>query len=199
MAMKDPEMTRVFGYGRVSTAEQVTSNQRGEIAAAGYTIAEHRFVEEKISGSVPAFQRPGFKRLVEKLESGDSLVVNKLDRIGRDSIDVQNTVEYFTTHNIRLIVLQLGNLDLTSSSGGLMVKVLAAVADFERDLIIERVQAGLKRAKAEGKTLGRPSKTTVDQRQAIIDGKANGISVSQLARDYKISRATILNICQPHP
>lgn len=79
-----------------------------------------------------------------------------------------------------------------------MVKVLAAVADFERDLIIERVQAGLKRAKAEGKTLGRPSKTTVDQRHAIIEGKAKGMSVSQLARDYKISRATILNICQPH-
>lgn len=187
-------MTRVFAYARVSTAEQVTSNQRGEIAGAGYDIKDGRFIEEQISGSVCAFQRPGFKRLIDKLESGDTLVVTKLDRIGRDSIDVQSTVEWFSKNDIRLIVLQLGNLDLTSSSGALMVKMLAAVADFERELIVERVQAGLARAKSEGKQLGRRPKTTDAQRQQIRERLAQGVTVSQLSRDYKVSRATILFI-----
>lgn len=187
-------MTRVFAYARVSTAEQVTSNQREQIAAAGYDIKDGRFIEEQISGSVCAFQRPGFKRLIDKLEAGDTLVVSKLDRIGRDSIDVQSTVEYFTKNDIRLIVLQLGNLDLTSSSGALMVKMLAAVADFERELIIERVQAGLARAKSEGKTLGRRPKTSSEQRQQIRQRLAQGSTVSAVARDFKVSRATILSI-----
>jgi putative DNA-invertase from lambdoid prophage Rac len=187
-------MTRVFAYARVSTVDQVTSNQREQIASAGYDIKEGRFIEEQISGSVCAFQRPGFKRLIDKLESGDTLVVAKLDRIGRDSIDVQSTVEWFSKNDIRLIVLQLGNLDLTSSSGALMVKMLAAVADFERELIIERVQAGLARAKSEGKTLGRRPKTTTEQRQQIRQRLAQGATVSAVARDFKISRATILSI-----
>jgi putative DNA-invertase from lambdoid prophage Rac len=187
-------MTRVFAYARVSTADQVTSNQREQIAAAGYDIKDGRFIEEQISGSVCAFQRPGFKRLIDKLEAGDTLVVSKLDRIGRDSIDVQSTVEYFTKNDIRLIVLQLGNLDLTSSSGALMVKMLAAVADFERELIIERVQAGLARAKSEGKTLGRRPKTSSEQRQQIRQRLAQGSTVSAVARDFKVSRATILSI-----
>jgi putative DNA-invertase from lambdoid prophage Rac len=187
-------MTRVFAYARVSTADQVTSNQREQIAAAGYDIKDGRFIEEQISGSVCAFQRPGFKRLIDKLEAGDTLVVSKLDRIGRDSIDVQSTVEYFTKNDVRLIVLQLGNLDLTSSSGALMVKMLAAVADFERELIIERVQAGLARAKSEGKTLGRRPKTSSEQRQQIRQRLAQGSTVSAVARDFKVSRATILSI-----
>ena len=187
-------MSRLFGYARVSTSQQVNSNQAQEIAAAGYNIEDHRFIEEQVSGSVCAFQRKGFKSLIEKLESGDTLVVSKLDRLGRDSIDVQNTVEYFTQHGIRLKVLNLGDVDVTSSTGALMVKVFAAFAAFERDLIIERVQAGLARAKSEGKTLGRKTKTTAEQRKAICQRRAQAVSVSQLARDYGISRATVLSI-----
>ena len=156
-------MSRIFAYARVSTVDQVNENQRDQIKDAGYRIEPRRFVEEKISGSVPAMSRPGFKKLMDKLEPGDTLVVTKLDRIGRDSIDVQKTVELFTDLDVRLIVLQLGNLDLTSSSGALMVKVLAAVADFERELIIERTLAGQARARAAGTHMGRPSKTTGDQ------------------------------------
>ena len=124
------------------------------------------------------------------------MVVTKLDRLGRDSLDVQKTVNWFTANGVRLIVLQLGNLDLTSSSGTLMVKVLSAVADFERSLIIERVQAGLARAKAENKKLGRPSKTSASDQQEIIKQLAQGVTVSQLARDYAISRASIIKIRQ---
>lgn len=187
-------MTRIFAYTRVSTIEQETANQLLEIKSAGYTIETHRYVEERISGSVEAFKRPFFLQLTQKLEQGDTLVVTKLDRLGRDSIDVQKTVHWFTEHGIRLIVLQLGNLDLTSSSGALMIKVLSAVADFERQLIIERVQAGLARAKAENKRLGRPPKTSQSDQQEIISKLAQGATVSQLARDYDISRASIIKI-----
>jgi putative DNA-invertase from lambdoid prophage Rac len=187
-------MSRVFAYARVSTVEQLTENQRAQITDAGYKIEARRYVEEKISGSIPALMRPGFKKLLDKMESGDTLVVTKLDRIGRDSIDVQKTVELFTELGIRLIVLQLGNLDLTSSSGALMVKVLAAVADFERELIVERTLAGQARARAAGTHMGRPSKTTEEQRQAMRSRLVAGQTVSAVARDYKLSRATVMGI-----
>ena len=180
-------MSRVFGYARVSTVVQQNENQREQIAAAGYRIEGRRFVEEKVSGSVPALQRPGFQKLLERMEAQDTLVVTRLDRIGRDSIDVQATVELCVADGIRLIVLQLGNLDLTSSSGALMVKVLAAVADFERELIIERTRAGQARARAEGKHMGRPLKTTEAQRRTIRSRLKAGQTVSAVARDFKIS------------
>ncbi len=188
-------MSRVFAYARVSTATQFCSNQKNEIATAGYDIPDHRFVEEQVSGSVCAFQRKGFKSLIEKLETGDTLVVSKLDRLGRDSIDVQQTVEYFTNHGIRLKVLNLGDVDVTSTTGALMVRVFAAFSAFERDLIIERVQSGLARARNQGKTLGRKTKTTAAQRKTICQRRlVDKVSVSQLARDFNISRATVLSI-----
>lgn len=185
---------RVFAYARVSTVDQVNENQREQIARAGYSIRPKFFIEEQVSGSVPAAQRPGFQRLLERMDEGDTLVVTKLDRIGRDSIDVQQTVERFQTEGIRLVVLQLGNLDLTSSAGSLMVKMLAAVADFERDLIIERTQAGQARARAAGTHMGRPSKTSPAQRQDIRLALTTGATVSGMAATYQVSRATIIAI-----
>lgn len=187
-------MSRVFAYARVSTVTQLTENQREQIKQAGYSIDKRRYVEETVSGSVPALQRPGFVSLLDRLEDGDTVVVTKLDRLGRDSIDVQQTVQLFAERGVRLIVLQLGNLDLTSKAGALMVKMLAAVADFERDLIIERTQAGLARAKAEGKRLGRPTKTTPKERLAIASALHAGRTVSEVAREYGISRALVHNI-----
>lgn len=92
------------------------------------------------------------------------------------------------------MVLQLGSLDLTSSAGELMVRILAAVADFERDLIIERTQAGLARAKSEGKRVGRPTKTTEKERREIAEALGQGVTVSEVARRYDISRALVHNI-----
>lgn len=187
-------MSRVFAYARVSTVDQLTENQAEQIAQAGYSIQPNRYVEEKVSGSVPTSQRQGFQKLMDRMEEGDTLVVTKLDRIGRDSIDVQQTVKLCAERGIRLVVLQLGNLDLTSSAGELMVKVLAAVADFERDLIIERTQAGQARARAEGKHMGRPCKTSADERQQIVQRLTGGESVSSVARAFKVSRGTVINI-----
>jgi putative DNA-invertase from lambdoid prophage Rac len=187
-------MSRVFAYARVSTVHQLTENQREQIKQAGYSIEERRYIEEQISGSVPALQRPGFASLVDRLEEGDTVVVTKLDRLGRDSIDVQQTVNLFLQRGIRLVVLQLGNLDLTSKAGALMVKMLAAVADFERDLIVERTQAGLARAKAQGKKLGRPAKTTPEARSKIVEGLMSGRTISELAREHGVSRALVHKI-----
>jgi putative DNA-invertase from lambdoid prophage Rac len=187
-------MSRTFAYARVSTVSQLTENQREQIVQAGYTVEPHRYVEETISGSVPVSQREGFQDLLKRIEKGDTLIVTKLDRIGRDSIDVQQTVGLFLSKGVRLVVLQLGNLDLTSSAGSLMVKMLAAVADFERDLIIERTQAGQARARAEGKHMGRPSKTTAADRQAIREALAGGSTVTSVAAQFKVSRATVIGI-----
>lgn len=187
-------MSRVFAYARVSTVEQLTENQREQIAQAGYTIQPARFIEETVSGSVAASQRPGFRKLLERMEKGDTLIVTKLDRIGRDSIDVQQTVAHFEAEGMRLIVLQLGNLDLTSSSGAMIVKMLAAVADFERELIIERTQAGQARARAAGTHMGRPAKTTEEDRKAIRKALREGETVTSMALAFDVSRATIISI-----
>jgi putative DNA-invertase from lambdoid prophage Rac len=97
---------------------------------------------------------------------------------------------------IEVIVLHLGKLDLTIPAGKLMMTMLSAVAETERDLLIERTHAGLALAKAEGKTLGRTPKTTLEQREKMKTGynDGKGETVSALARDYKVSRATVLSI-----
>lgn len=187
-------MSRVFAYARVSTIDQHPVNQLEEIQKAGFAIQPRRCVEEKISGSVPAMKRPGFIKLMDKLEDGDTLIVTKLDRIGRDSIDVQQTVQTCKERGIRLHVLQLGSLDLTSSTGEMTVKVLAAVADFERDLIIERTLSGQARARAEGKKFGRPPKTSEAQRKEILCRIASGETVSAVAKAFGVSRGTIITI-----
>lgn len=192
-------MSRVFAYARVSTVDQHPVNQLAEIQQASFAIQPRRYVEERISGSVPAMQRPGFAKLMDKLEDGDTLIVTKLDRIGRDSIDVQHTVQLCKERGIRLHVLQLGSLDLTSSTGEMTVKVLAAVADFERDLIVERTLAGQARARAQGKKFGRPAKTTEKQRAEIVQRLAAGETVTAVAKRYAVSRGTIVPIRESAP
>ncbi|MDM5181766.1 recombinase family protein [Massilia sp. DJPM01] len=181
-----------FAYGRCSTAEQTTENQRLEIEAAGHTI--DYWYSDTISGKTSASQRPQFMALLGQIRNGETLIVSKLDRIGRDAQDVGATINLLRGRKIKVIVLQLGDLDLTSAAGKLMLKMLSAVAEMERDLLVERTHAGLARAKAEGKTLGRIPKTTPEQRDAIRAAYKKNESVSALAREYKISRATILSI-----
>ena len=109
-------------------------------------------------------ERKGFKRLVERLDWEDVLVVTKLDRLGRNAMDVRATVEKLDYEKVRVHCLALGGVDLTSAAGKMTMAVINAVAEFERDLLIERTQAGLTRAKAEGKTLGRPPDLSKEQR-----------------------------------
>jgi putative DNA-invertase from lambdoid prophage Rac len=141
-------MPRTFAYVRVSTTGQTADNQLHEIAAAGFAIEPRRVVTETISGSVATAQRRGFTRLLDRLEAGDVLVVTKLDRLGRNAMDVGSTVAKLAVMGVRVHCLALGGVDLASSTGKLTMNVINAVAEFERDLLIERTQAGLIRAKA---------------------------------------------------
>jgi putative DNA-invertase from lambdoid prophage Rac len=185
----------VFGYGRVSTVEQTADNQKLEIERAGYAV--EYWYADTVSGKAHAAQRKQFGLLLGKLRAKDTLVVSKLDRLGRDAPDVLATIKTLAEMSVEVVVLQLGKTDLTSPSGKLLLTMLAAVAEMERDLIVERTQAGLARAKAEGKTLGRPAKTTMEQRKAMIAAYERKESVSGLARMYGISRATVLSIVNP--
>jgi DNA invertase Pin-like site-specific DNA recombinase len=185
---------RTYGYGRVSTLEQTTDNQRVELAAAGYELPERRWFADSISGKVPAMQRPEFARLMQFVEPGDTLVVAKLDRLGRDSLDVEQTLRMLDELQVSVIVLQLGKTDLTSTAGQLIRRILAAVADMERSMLVERTKAGMVRAKAEGKVFGRPYKTTPQQRERMKVQQKAGTSISALAREYGISRASVLSV-----
>ena len=183
----------VFGYGRVSTLQQTAENQKIELISAGFNI-DYWFEDVGISGKTAAKQRKQFSLLLNKIRDGETLVVSKLDRLGRDAIDVLQTVKHLAERNIQIIVLQLGKTDLTSAAGKLLLTMLVAVAEMERDLLVERTQAGLARAKAEGKKLGRRSKTNEEQRSEIIKKLQSGIAVSAVAREYQISRANVINI-----
>jgi putative DNA-invertase from lambdoid prophage Rac len=186
-----------FAYGRVSTKDQTTENQRREIEGAGYKV-DYWFADEGVSGKVPASQRPQFGKMLQQIRDGETLVVSKLDRLGRDAQDVGATIKALAARRIEVIVLQLGKLDLTSTAGKLMLTMLAAVAEMERDLLVERTQSGLARAKAEGKTLGRPTSTSNEQRQQIMkQHKEQGESISALSRLHNISRASVMRIVKP--
>ncbi|QBY46292.1 recombinase family protein (plasmid) [Arsenophonus nasoniae] len=187
-------MSRVFAYCRVSTLEQTTENQRREIEAAGFNIKPHRIVEENVSGSVAANERNGFVRLTDRLEPDDILVVTKLDRLGRNAIDIRKTVENLASLGVKVHCLALGGVDLTSPAGKMTMQVISAVAEFERDLLIERTQAGIVRAKAQGKKLGRPRSLDDKQREEVILHLKNGQSISSLAKIFNTTRQTIMRI-----
>lgn len=185
-------MPRVFAYCRVSTADQTTQNQRMEIKAAGFTIETRRLIEENISGSVAANERPGFMKLIDRMEAGDVLVVTKLDRLGRNAMDVRTTVEQLSHSGVRVHCLALGGVDLTSSAGKMTMQVIAAVAEFERDLLIERTQSGILRAKVAGKKFGRPPILNAEQRIAVLNQLNEGDSIAEVARKFKTTRQTIM-------
>lgn len=187
-------MARTFLYARVSTSDQTTANQVREVEAAGFAVEPRRVVEETVSGSVAAMERKGFKGLVDRLEDDDVLIVTKLDRLGRNAMDVRATVEHLANLGVRVHCLALGGVDLTSPAGKMTMGVLSAVAEFERDLLIERTQAGLSRAKAEGKTLGRPAALSQGQQETIRVKRASGVSLGVLAKEYGVSRAAIQRV-----
>lgn len=187
-------MARTFAYCRVSTADQTTDNQVREIEGAGFNVDAKRIVAETVSGSVAAMERKGFAKLVDRFEADDVLIVTKLDRLGRNAMDVRATVDRLAAEGVRVHCLALGGVDLTSPAGRMTMGVIAAVAEFERDLLIERTQAGLSRAKAAGKALGRPQALSNDQQMAVRAARAAGVSLGVLAKQYGVSRAAIQRV-----
>ena len=114
--------------------------------------------------------------------------------MGRDAIDVSTTVAKLEEIGIRVHCLALGGVDLTSSAGKMTMNVINAVAQFERDLLIERTQSGLARAKAEGKLLGRPSALSAGQQDEVKKKIRNGEAISAIAREFQTSRQTIMRV-----
>lgn len=109
-------------------------------------------------------------------------------------MDVRATVEKLDALGVRVHCLQLGGFDLTSPAGRMTMQVINAVAEFERDLLIERTNAGIKRAKSEGKTFGRPSTLDADQQNAVVKELAAGVPIAQIARAFKTTRQTIMRV-----
>ena len=179
-------MTRLFAYGRVSTTEQNTENQLNEITRRGFDVRSTRWHSEKVSAGVPALQRPIFSELLKKLEAGDTLVVAKLDRLGRDVVDVVSTIECLTTLGVKVLSLDLEGVDLTSAAGKLQLNVLAAVAQFEKQRLRERTLEGLARST---KKAGRP--VANDTTRDVQNCKAKGLSQTKTATELTISIATV--------
>ncbi|MGY3901988.1 recombinase family protein [Aeromonas lusitana] len=183
-------MSRTFVYARVSTEDQTTSNQRIEAEARGYKVPDNRFISEVVSGGVAAMARPEFVSLVNhKLETGDTLVVTKIDRLGRDNIDVQTTIKSLMAQGIKVVSLDLPSNDLSSAEGQLVLQMFTAFAEFEKSRIAERTQAGLERAKAEGKKLGRPE--AVETTKKVQELKAGGFSQSKVAERLGVTVITV--------
>ncbi len=185
---------RTFIYARVSTIEQDTESQIKEIIASGFSVESHRIIRESVSGSTATADRKEFIRLFDKLEKGDVLVVTKLDRLGRNAIDVSSTVSKLASIGVKVHCLQLGGIDLTSSAGKMTMGIVNTMAEFERDLIIERTKMGLINAKEKRIVLGRPPKLTNEDKATIAKNIKEGVSVSSLAREFNVARASIQRI-----
>jgi putative DNA-invertase from lambdoid prophage Rac len=185
---------RTFIYARVSTIEQDTESQIKEIIASGFSVESYRIIRESVSGSTATADRKEFTRLFDKLEKGDVLVVTKLDRLGRNAIDVSSTVSKLANIGVKVHCLQLGGIDLTSSAGKMTMGIVNTMAEFERDLIIERTKMGLINAKEKGIVLGRPPKLTNEDKATIAKNIKEGVSVSSLAREFNVARASIQRI-----
>lgn len=193
--MNTPRQTEMLtvAYLRVSTADQTTDNQRQEIARAGFVPA--LTFTDTVSGTTKATERRGFLSALDALRAAEGprqLIVTKLDRLGRSTADVLETIRRLAAMGAEVIVLQLGKLDLTSPAGKLMLTMLSAVAEMERDLLVERTHAGLARARAEGKRGGRPAALSAERREMARALLAAGSSAAEVSRHMGVSRQTIM-------
>jgi DNA invertase Pin-like site-specific DNA recombinase len=181
---KSGEMA-IKGYARVSTRDQDLTAQLDALKAAG---AETVF-REKVSG-VRA-DRPQLAKLMAKLTPGDIVVVTKLDRLGRSTRELLELIERIGKAGASFRSLGDPLWDTSSSQGRLLSTLLAAIADFERDLIRERTGEGRKRAMAAGTKFGRPRKLSDYQRQEAIKRRADGETLAAISKSYGVSIAMI--------
>ena len=144
---------RHLGYTRVSTASQDAQLQLDALVDSG--VQKRDVFADVTSGSRAAIERPGMKRLMDYVEPGDTVVVWRIDRLGRSLIDVLNTVNLLRDKGVKIRSLSDG-IDPETTSGRLMLGMLATLAEYERELITERVNAGIAAAKQNGTRFGRP-------------------------------------------
>ena len=182
---------RHLGYTRVSTATQDAQLQLDALLGAG--VQKRDVFSDVTSGSRTAIERPRMKRLLDYAEEGDTVVVWRIDRLGRSLIDVLNTVNLLRDQGVKIRSLSDG-IDPETTSGRLMLGMLATLAEYERELIIERVNAGIAAAKQSGTRFGRPpvDPAVIAEKLAIAqDARAKGRTAEQAARLVGWSRATL--------
>lgn len=181
-----------YGYLRVSTEgrSQTTDNQRKQILDSDIKVEEF-FSEDGVSGSTKAMDRPAFKRMLAKMQPNDAVVVTMVDRFGRSASDILNVIEYLKLKGIRVRVLQFDGMDITSSMGKMVLTCMAAMAELERNILIERTIAGIERTRAQGTKFGAPLTIKPEVLQEIITKKQLGFTYDKLATEYGIPRNTI--------
>lgn len=177
---------KVFAYARLPSGRMATESTRELIAQAGYAIHGRRLIEEEVPRCVTASKRVGLQNLLSRMEKGDSLIVMSMDNIGLNVADVLKTIKNLKERGIGLVVLELGRMDLTARAGQMVIRTLVAAAELERGRMSACSQVGQARAQAEGRHIGRPSKTSAEERQEIRDLLEQGLSVSEVARRFSV-------------
>lgn len=174
-----------IGYARVSTSSQSLENQIEQLKAVGC----EKIFSEKKSGKNEA-DREQFHIMMDFIREGDVLFVTKLDRLARSVIDLQNFAKYLDDKAVDLKVLHQ-NIDTTTPAGRLLFTMLGAIAEFERDLINERVREGIEAARLKGVHFGRQSILTSQEKTTIYQQYKEGRSVAWLSQLFHVARNTI--------
>ncbi len=185
-------------YVRVSTDSQTTDNQLRELRAVAKRMGwklDGEYVDRGISGSKGRASRPAFDRLLTGAarKEFDVIMAWSVDRLGRSLRDLVDFLGDIHAKGVDLYLHQQG-IDTTTPSGKMMFQMCGVFAEFERAIIVDRVKAGLKRARSQGKRLGRPLGTTPATRRAVIAAHAKGAGKKRLARQFKIGVGTVQRI-----
>src|SRR5262245_3836177 len=181
-----------YGYARVSSDTQDYAAQVDALKAAGC----ERIYSEKASGK-STNGRPELAKLLKRLEAGDIVVVCKLDRVARSARDLLNIIHELKERGCGFISIGDTWCDTTNEMGRFMLTVMSGIAELERDLIRKRCQAGIERAKANGKQFGRTPVLDASQRKRIAERYANGETMAELACEYDCGEATIWRALRP--
>ncbi len=177
-----------LGYARVSTEDQTLQLQRPRLKQAGC----EKVFEEKISGA--ARKRPELEKLLGEVRKGDVLVVTRLDRLARSTAELLIIAERLRDQGAGLQSLDEPWADTISPSGRMVLTVFAGIAEFERALIRQRTEDGLRDARKRGVLFGRPKKMRPDQLELAQDLLKQGRSISEVARTFNVHPATIYRI-----
>ncbi|ROQ30954.1 DNA invertase Pin-like site-specific DNA recombinase [Frondihabitans sp. PhB188] len=189
--MRHDEVMRLLGYTRVSTSNQDPQLQIDSLLSVG--VQKQDIFSDVMSGRKTAADRPGMQKLLEHAVSGDTIVVWRIDRLGRSLLDVLNTVTGLRDRGIQVRSSSDG-IDPATATGRLMLNMLATLAEYERELIVERVRAGVAVAQEAGTRFGRPRSdpAVVGQKLAIVaQARAEGRTATKAAALVGWSRATL--------
>src|SRR5262245_47786807 len=181
-----------YGYARVSSKGQDYIAQVEALKAAGC----EKIFSEKASGKSTDGRRE-FAKLLKALLPGDVVVVTKLDRLARSSRDLHNILHEMKSHSCGFVSLGEVWCDTTTDVGRLMLTIMGGIAEFERGLIRSRTDAGIARARRQGKKFGRPNALDDGQKRVIAERYAKGATIPELAAEYEVGVGTIWRSLQP--